>query len=554
MTESTKPARKKRSPAKMKRSSRRKQPDVAQRPLRKQGDMQPARLHHADSPNPAAELTSIVGPRPAGRAELARFVKDFCGLEIPDVAMCPNHQTPLDYLVASFFAQEDLLIWANRGGGKTMLAAVATLLDGLFNGPAKIRVLGGSFDQSDRLAEYIREMLEGRSEVVRGRMTRSCVKLLGGSEIRMLAQSQRAVRGQHVQKIRCDEVDLFDPEVWKAVQFVTRSSQKTRGSIEVLSTLHRSGGLMQKLVDAARSSSPSCGEGILPAQGVQSLGAVNPALAGYRLINWCLWEVIEPCPPSRSCADCLLKDDCQGVARRGRGFFRIDDAIAIRSRSSKQAWDAEMLCKGPARCDWLVFGEFSPGKHVAAVTYCPQWPTYRAIDFGYRDPLVCLWIQLTPGGCVHVLDEYVKEQLAIGHHLEAIRRKDAEVTAGRGGISATYVDPAGRQKESTSGTACIEILAENGIVCTSRASAIADGLELIRSALSPAGGMPVGLQIHPRCRRLIESFNSYHYPPPGSPAAADTPVKDGPDHCIDALRYFFVNRMMPRTAVKRARY
>jgi hypothetical protein len=540
-----KPAKKKQAVQATKKKSARPKPT---RPI-------PAKPKSAAAKKPAQarpalrELGVIVGPHPADKPALIKFVKDFCSLDIPSVSMCPNHQSPMDYLSASFFAQEDLLVWANRGGGKTMLAAVATLLDGLFNGPAKIRVLGGSFDQSDRLAEYIRDILDRRSEVVAGRITRSCVKLLGGSEIRMLAQSQRAVRGQHVQKIRCDEVDLFDPEVWKAVQFITRSSSQARGSIEVLSTLHRSGGLMQKLVDAARAGTPASPATIT--------GSVSPNLNGYRLINWCLWEVIERCPPSRQCGDCLLYDDCQGIARRGTGFFSIDDAIAIRSRSSRQAWDAEMLCKGPGRCDWLVFSEFGPARHVEAITYCSQWPTYRAIDFGYRDPFVCLWIQVTPSGCVNVLDEYVQDQLPLLHHSRAIKQKDAEVTGlppGRAGIAATYVDPAGGQKESTSGSACTELLASDGIVCTSRGSNISDGLELIRSALAPAGQTKPNLLIHPRCRRLIDSLNAYHYPPPGSSADGDSPVKDGPDHCIDALRYFFINRMMPKAVVSRGRY
>ena len=34
----------------------------------------------------------------------------------------------------------------------------------------------------------------------------------------MLAQSQRAVRGLRVQKLRCDEVEMFNPSIWEAAQ------------------------------------------------------------------------------------------------------------------------------------------------------------------------------------------------------------------------------------------------------------------------------------------------------------------------------------------------
>jgi len=477
--------------------------------------------------------------------QLQQFVQRHFGLRVPGKRMCRGHDSPLDYLAASFFGQDDLLVWANRGGGKTMLAAVATLLDAMFRAPASIRVLGGSFDQSDRLANYIRDLLESQPALLAETPTRQRVRLVGGSEICMLAQSQPAVRGQHAQKIRCDEVDLFDSDVWRAVQFTTQSRRGARGSIEVLSTLHRPGGLMQKLVDSARRHSPA-GEGLRTGSGQGGQAGSKTATPGYRLVHWCLWEVIERCGQSRRCEDCLLADDCKGIAREADGFFSIDDAIAIKARSSRAAWEAEMLCKGAHR-EWLVFGEFDPAAHVEQVEYCPDWPLYRAIDFGYRSPLVCLWIQVTPSGRINVLDEYVLARLPLTKHAAEILRRDP------GPAAMTYVDPAGRQKESTSGAACTELLTAAGIPCAWRGSTISEGLELIRAALAPAAGEP-SLAIHPRCGRLIEAFNNYHYPSPGSAGDADKPVKDGPDHLIDALRYFFINRMRPRIAMDRARY
>ncbi|MBI5722408.1 MAG: hypothetical protein HZA50_00475 [Planctomycetes bacterium] len=496
----------------------------------------------ADNVQPAASL----GPAPTSRAELVEFLKNRIGITVPDQALCPNHNAPLDYLHAGFLDQHDLLVWANRGGGKTYLAAVATVLDAAFHAPSKIRVLGGSFDQSDRLADYIREIFDSRpflADLLAGRMTRTRVRLTNGSEIRMLAQSQRAVRGQHVQKIRCDEVDLFDSQVWRAVQFITRSQAGARGSIEVLSTLHRRGGLMDKLVSQSL--------GMLNADG----GNCKSPNAGYRLVKWCLWEVIERCPAERSCDRCGLAEDCRGMARRACGFFRIDDAIAIKTRASRQAWQAEMLCLG-ARADWLVLPEFDAISHVRAVGHNPAWPLYRAIDFGYRSPMVCLWIQVSPAGEIHVLDEYVSVRRPLAEHASEILRRDP------GPVTATYVDPAGTQKEATSGAACTEMLAAAGIPCLWRTSNIAEGLELIRSALAPATttaadgkALPPGLLVHPRCKNLIEAFQTYHYPPPESDADdRSKPVKDGPDHHIDALRYFFINRMRPAQEVKRSRY
>jgi hypothetical protein len=473
---------------------------------------------------------------PTTREELRAFVKRYLKLDVPDVRTCPDHQTPMDYLVASLFEQRDLLVWANRGGGKTFLAAVATVIDGAMRAPIDIRILGGSYDQSDRLADYIRELLALQPGLVEGVPTRDRVSLVGGSRIAMLPQSQRAVRGQHVQRIRCDEVDLFDPDVWQAVQFATRSKGDHRGSIEVLSTLHRMGGLMDDLVARTREGH-----------------------TGYDLVQWCVWEVIERCGPERSCAECPLAEDCipagersgldvpagQGIAKLGEGFFHIEDAIAIKSRSSRSAWEAEMLCS-PRLAEHAVFGEFDPAKHVRVFEAQAGLPVFRAVDFGYRDPFVCLWVQLGPEREVRVLDEYLCTERPITHHANEILRRHW------GPVKATFVDPAGNQRESTSGAACTELLASMGIPCTSSGSTIHEGIELIRAALAPATGEPK-LLIHPRCEKLIESFRTYHYAPPGR-GEPDRPVKDGPDHAIDALRYFFVNRWRPNIAIRRARY
>ena len=463
--------------------------------------------------------------------ELRDFISSRLQVTVPDFRACPGHQTPWDYICDGFFKQWDCLVWANRGGGKTMLAALLTVLQAAFHEKTDIIILGGSMDQSDRVADYVRDLLACTPEWFDDSSSRRRIKFVNGSSIVMLPQSEKAIRGMHVQKIRCDEVELFDAGVWTAVHFSTASrklrggSDSLRSSLDVLSTAHVPGGLMESLIARARSGQ----------------------YAG-KLYTWCLWEVIEKCQPQRQCGDCPLHEDCRGVAREASGFFGIDDAIAIKARASRAAWQAEMLCQGAHR-DWLVLGEFEQSRHVREVDYNPDWPLYRAIDFGYTCPFVCLWIQVTPLGVVHVIQEYVRTRTGIAVHAKNIRELDP------GPAALSYVDPAGRQKESTSGKACTEILNDAGITCAWRTSNIVDGLELIRCALAPADNSNgPKIAIHPRCVKLIEAFNNYHYPPPGSPADSDTPVKDGPDHLIDALRYFFVNRMRPRTKTIRGSY
>jgi hypothetical protein len=53
--------------------------------------------------------------------------------------------------------------------------------------------------------------------------------------------------------------------------------------------------------------------------------------------------------------------------------------------------------------------------------------------------------------------------------------------------------------------------------------------------MAPASG-PVRLLVHARCVELIEALKRYRFGDRG-----DGPVKDGPDHACDALRYLVVN-------------
>src|SRR5690606_16753611 len=113
-----------------------------------------------------------------------------------------------------------------------------------------IRILGGSFEQSSKMYRYLKQMLErdAFNDLIAGNLTGRYVELINGSRVEVLSQSQCAVRGQRVHKLRCDEVDLFDPEVWEAAQLVTRSGRcdnvHVRASIEALSTMHQPYGLM----------------------------------------------------------------------------------------------------------------------------------------------------------------------------------------------------------------------------------------------------------------------------------------------------------------------
>ncbi len=164
--------------------------------------------------------------RRIGSAEwLHEWVVVHTGMSVGRRAVCAGHDAPFEYLKAAYFEPaRDLVVWAPRGGGKTALGAVATLLDLLKKPGCQVRILGGSLEQSMRMWEHLYPMLlEVAGKQLVGKSRARIARLENRATAAVLTQSQRAVRGLRVQKLRCDEVELFDPEIWKAGQLVTKS-------------------------------------------------------------------------------------------------------------------------------------------------------------------------------------------------------------------------------------------------------------------------------------------------------------------------------------------
>ncbi|MFC1781605.1 hypothetical protein ACFLZ8_05030 [Planctomycetota bacterium] len=471
---------------------------------------------------------------PVTRTDLKNYIKVFLGLDIPDRNICREHNSPMDYLWHSFSIDSnkasgenhrpnaDAIVWANRAGGKTELAAIATLLDCIFKPDCQVRILGGSGEQSNRMYEYLMNFLyNGFDDFLESPALKGKCRFANGSSTEVLTQSATSVRGQHVQKLRCDEVELFDEDVFSAAKFTTQSKAAITAGMEIISTMHRPYGLMQEIVSAAPKF-------------------------GTPVFKWCIWEVIEKCR-SRSCSQCPLWPDCHGKAKHAEGYLKIDDCITQMRRASRAGWEAEMLCKRPSR-ENAVFDEFDPAIHVQSVDFNSDFPLYRSIDFGFVNPFVCLWIQVDDDGIVRVIDEYIRSRATIDIHAEAIKSRTplAEET-----VAVTFCDPAGKSLNDITGTSSVRELREHGIALRYKKSGILDGIELIRRAIRSGDGKS-SLVISPKCRRLIEAMECYHYPHSGS-APGELPLKDGVyDHPIDALRYFFINhRCSGKTSTRR---
>ncbi|MGC8817697.1 MAG: hypothetical protein ACP5PX_07975 [Candidatus Hadarchaeum sp.] len=160
-------------------------------------------------------------------------------------------------------------------------------------------------------------------------------------------------------------------------------------------------------------------------------------------------------------------------------------------------------------------------RNLAVFDYRPEGELYLGIDFGYKNPFACLWIQpIDRGERVLVLDEYYQRFRTTAENGRALL--EMQLASGYGRITDAFADPSDPEKRAV----LSEIL---GIEVKAPHRSVEVGQELVRRWLKVRpDGLP-GLLIHHRCKELISELKGYMVHEPGK----------GRHHALDALRYFF---------------
>lgn len=481
--------------------------------------------------------------RPRTRKALWGFIDYQFGVKLPWKTYTSGHSSPFAFIADAYFGGSAMAAWANRSGGKTLAASIIAGIDYLMaRTPIKSRVLSGSADQARNLYEYWQRWCYGplRGLLV-GDPLRSLTRISGG-EFSILTASQSSVRGPKVQRLFRDEIDEIDPELWEASGGMMASTPGIPAATFDLSTWHRVDGPMARLVDNAEAK-------------------------GIALYKWNVWETITTCPPDRhmqgkGCDGCDFAPACRGKAREVHGpdhqvgiaaeavngIAVLDDVIKFQWRQWDRAtWDAEAECKRPSPVG-LVYAEFDAD--TSRVTELPlELEVCRAIDFGWVT-FACLWLGYDKrNDTVYVLDSYESPQGTVRQHADYLNRH------ARKQIAATYVDPAGRNKSDQTGKSAVDELRAAGIVCrytlAPRWREVANGVQLVRKYIAPAAG-PARLRwldTDNNRRGFVRAMQSYRNRKVNDIYIDDPAKPQEADHLMDALRYFFVNRLAPSSGV-----
>jgi hypothetical protein len=198
----------------------------------------------------------------------------------------------------------------------------------------------------------------------------------------------------------------------------------------------------------------------------------------------------------------------------------------------------------------MVFPDYNPDLHVIDPFDIPKsWPVIRAIDFGHRDPFVCLWAAVGPEGELYFFKEYYnREGKGMPYHASRIKNESKSYR-----ISMTVGDPQAKQS--------IDDLCYEGIPCISANNDRPAGRMRVMEYLMPTDDGPAPFPLKnlpaslarakwPRmyitkdCKELIRELKFYRWKEAQS-KEGDKEKTEGEDHACDAMRYLVMTRPSP---------
>ncbi|MEF3306671.1 terminase large subunit domain-containing protein [Paenibacillus sp. GYB003] len=190
------------------------------------------------------------------------------------------------------------------------------------------------------------------------------------------------------------------------------------------------------------------------------------------------------------------------------------------------------------------FSEFTRAIHVVEPFEIPDhWRKFRALDEGYNDPFVCLWIALDPKGTAYVYREFVKTKLLTSEQVEAVRQ-NSPVTER---YDYTVADTSFWNKAKTEDVTPADIFAKYSVPLIQAKKERVNGWKRLREWLHVQDAIDhvtgkrykdAKLKIFSTCLRTIESIPAMIHDEKHVEDVAEHPL----DHVPDALRYWVMSR------------
>lgn len=429
--------------------------------------------------------------------ELVLFLRNVLDVRIPNSRMCNNksHSHPFQLFSDMFFSKvNDAVGLANRSGGKSFNAGILTFLKSIWPG-SSTRILGGSVDQSDKSYQAFAdcwEISELGPELLKTDVQIKKTKLKNKAEVEILTASLKSVRGPHQPNLILDEVEEMEEKIYNASLSQPQSKGKMKASTLRLSTRHRAGGLMSRVIDTYKEKH-------------------------LVLYIWCIWEVLESCK-DYSCSRCPLLSICPGKQmKNATGYYTVEDLIKKMYQLDEESLESEWFCEKPSR-KGLVYKKFDEDIHKIDCDFNSSLPLALSIDWGGIDPFVVLvWQKIAGRGDV-IVDEVYQGNTDNQAIIQICKSKPWwDYAQGQ----PAYCDPARQDLIGEWRTA--------GVNATGMRSTL-DDINLVRAKIAPMRGEPT-LFVNRKCKMVIWEANHYRIDKDGHPI-------DKNNHTWDPIRYY----------------
>jgi hypothetical protein len=416
----------------------------------------------------------------------------------------PNHRAPLDFVTDILLGRvHDYVVWANRSGGKSYLAALVTWVKSGFLPDYDTTILGGSFEQSEKVYKAMGDFWDStglRDDWLTGEPMRRLTEWKNKSRVSVLTASTRSARGPHPVQLIMDEVDEMPEDVYIAALSQPQSKHGHISSLGRLSTNHRVGGAMD-------------------------LALANAKEHGIPIYHWCIFETSESCR-DYSCSTCKLTPFCPGLQmKNAEGHYAIHDFVSKLRDLSLMSLQTDWFCNKVGRSD-LVYGEqFDEAIHspLDLPDFSPDLPAVISIDWGGTNPFsLGVWQKFTPLGWIRV------DEIYIANTTNTRLIEEARSRPWWPNVSEGVADPSRPDLIKEWAAAGIKLYAAN--------NDIEIGIGAVRNALRPVLGPPK-FRVNRRCQYWLMEVNNYL-------ERKGKPVKEK-DHSLDETRYWVMWKLGP---------
>jgi hypothetical protein len=340
--------------------------------------------------------------------ELHDWIKENLGMDIPRKRVCPDHQSPFEFLADIYFERvTSAIAVANRGGAKTMISAIIHLLNSLFKPGCESASVGAVEQQSQRAYGNLKILLKSHGKVqvhsdhpdLERSVQRETI-FKNGSVLEVIIGTPAGVNGPHPQKVHTDEVELMHPEVFQESRNMSQSKDGIMAQDWITSTRKRAHGPMQKLLDENIEA--------------ERAGADPP----YSVYTWCVFEsakkvkncqVANPSLPEKQKCGChkvvkgtledgsprRFSDVCGGRLAQSDGFLELHDIHKTFRNTDRETYEAQQLCAKP-ETSGLVFPMFDRARYGIKwfVPDPDNGMIYTSTDFGGTNPHSVHWYQV----------------------------------------------------------------------------------------------------------------------------------------------------------------